>query len=241
MSAAPRPPAVADGAIVLAGGRASRLGGVQKADVEVGGFALLDIALEAAAGSQHIIVVGPEELRRERGRSTPVRYVREHPSFGGPVAGIAAGLAALDDRIDTTSRTRVAGDDRDGPGSAPEWVLVLACDLPFAPRAVRLLEEALIASDISSTGPHPAAAAAPAIDGVCLVDADGREQWLAGIYRSASLRRRLDALAGVVHGASVRSLVDGLDLRHVFDDGAALDVDTWQDVEEARRIAKELP
>ncbi|MEF3403558.1 hypothetical protein [Agromyces sp. CCNWLW203] len=33
----------------------------------------------------------------------------------------------------------------------------------------------------------------------------------------------------------------GLDLRHVFDDRAALDADTWQDAEEARRIAKELP
>jgi len=33
----------------------------------------------------------------------------------------------------------------------------------------------------------------------------------------------------------------GLDLRHVFDDRAAFDVDTWQDAEEARRIAKELP
>ncbi|MBM7829830.1 molybdopterin-guanine dinucleotide biosynthesis protein A [Agromyces cerinus] len=212
-------PAVRYDAIILAGGRASRLGGVQKAEVEVGGHALLDTALEAAARSNRIVVVGPEELRRERGRDTSARYVGEDPPFGGPVAGIAAGLSALGDFA-----------------SAPVWLLVLACDLPFAPRAVGLLEHALIEIDAEIDAEADGEA-----DGVCLVDADGREQWLAGIYHRTSLRHRVDGLAGGVHGASVRKLVDGLDLRHVFDDGAAFDVDTWQDVEEARRSAKELP
>jgi molybdopterin-guanine dinucleotide biosynthesis protein A len=60
-------------AIVLTGGRGSRLGGVAKADVRVAGRPLLDRARDAVAQARSTIVVGPEVS-------------------GGPVAGIAAGL-----------------------------------------------------------------------------------------------------------------------------------------------------
>lgn len=225
-------------AIILAGGRASRLGGVQKAAVEIGGRALLDIALEASAGAKRIVVVGPDELRRDpRGEdAASVRLVREEPPFGGPVAGIAAGLAALEDPSATDAAADGSRDGRfatsstsstSGPGGrGADWVLVLACDLPSAPQAVQRLTT--VASELAATddgGP----------DGVCLVDTDGRAQWLAGIYRRTSLSRGLDGLEGAVHGASVRRLVGQLELRQVADDGTALDVDTWQDVEEARR------
>lgn len=224
-------------AIILAGGRASRLGGVQKAAVEIGGRALLDIALEAAVDARRIVVVGPDELRRDarRGDAASVRFALEDPPFGGPVAGIAAGLAALEDPRATDAAADGSRDGRfatsstseRGEPDGAEWVLVLASDLPSAPQAVQRLTAA--ASELTATD----AGGGP--DGVCLVDADGRAQWLAGIYRHASLSRGLDELGGAVHGASVRRLVGGLELRPVADDGTALDVDTWQDVEEARR------
>jgi len=78
-------------AIVLAGGAGRRLGGVDKAGVVLGGRTLLDRALAAVAGASKIVVVGPE--RDVDG----VVWTREDPPGGGPVAGLAAGLAALAD------------------------------------------------------------------------------------------------------------------------------------------------
>jgi molybdopterin-guanine dinucleotide biosynthesis protein A len=99
-------------ALVLAGGSASRLGGVDKAGAVVGGRALLDRVLIAAGAADRVVVVGP---RREIGRGVAacltgeVRWAREHPPGGGPVAGIAAGI---------------------GQVTAP-LVAVLAADMPF--------------------------------------------------------------------------------------------------------------
>ncbi len=76
-------------AIVLAGGSGRRLGGIDKAGVVLGGRTLLDRALTAVGGASEIVVVGPE---RSVGG---VVWTREDPPGGGPVAGLAAGLAAL--------------------------------------------------------------------------------------------------------------------------------------------------
>ena len=76
-------------AIVLAGGRGSRLGGVSKPGVTVGGRRLLDIALAAVASARQVVVVG--DLPVPDG----VRLTREDPPFGGPVAGVAAGFEFL--------------------------------------------------------------------------------------------------------------------------------------------------
>jgi hypothetical protein len=78
--------------IILAGGRAERLGGASKPDLVIGGRSLLSTAIEAAraAGCERIIVVGPPELD-----APGCTVVRESPPFGGPVAAVAAGLAAL--------------------------------------------------------------------------------------------------------------------------------------------------
>jgi molybdopterin-guanine dinucleotide biosynthesis protein A len=92
-------------AVVLAGGRARRLGGVSKPAVDVAGRRLIDRTLDAAAGARAVVVVGPPDVA-----PPGVRVTREDPPGGGPVAGLAAGLAAL-------------------PDGAP-LVLVLACDLP---------------------------------------------------------------------------------------------------------------
>ncbi|MBU4214296.1 MAG: NTP transferase domain-containing protein [Actinobacteria bacterium] len=118
--------------LVLAGGRARRLGGVSKADVVVAGRALLDRVLDGAGAARRVVVVGPADLVRDG-----VTVVQEDPPFGGPVAGIEAGFAALG-----------------AAGDVP--VVLLACDVPRAAQAVPLLLAALVAD--------PAADAAHMVD-----------------------------------------------------------------------------
>ena len=103
-------------AIVLAGGRASRMGGVDKPAIVVAGRSMLDTALAAVAWCEHVAVVGPhrDDLPAE------IQQTQEHPPGSGPVAGIVAGLAAL-------------------PGTEG-FVVVLAADLPaLQPDTVREL------------------------------------------------------------------------------------------------------
>jgi molybdopterin-guanine dinucleotide biosynthesis protein A len=104
-------------AIVVAGGTARRLGGVDKPGLRIGGVALLDRVVGAVAGASRTVVVGPtRELAR------PVLWCREEPVGGGPVAAIGAALAQV---------------------KAPT-VVVLAADLPWVAPAVTVLLAALV-------------------------------------------------------------------------------------------------
>jgi molybdopterin-guanine dinucleotide biosynthesis protein A len=109
-------------AVLLAGGRGSRLGGRHKPAIAVGGRTLLNHALAAVAGADRVVVVGPVEPT-----DRPVRWTREQPPGGGPVAALAAGLAEIDAAeiavlatdlagvtVDTIDRLRVARTERDG-------------------------------------------------------------------------------------------------------------------------------
>ncbi|HWD83483.1 MAG TPA: NTP transferase domain-containing protein [Kribbella sp.] len=91
-------------AVVLAGGGSTRFGGVDKAMLVLDGMSLLDRVLTATAGAAETVVVGAE-----RTAYRPVRWTLEEPPAGGPVAGLAAGLAY---------------------GTAPV-VVVVSCDLPW--------------------------------------------------------------------------------------------------------------
>jgi molybdopterin-guanine dinucleotide biosynthesis protein A len=95
-------------AVVLAGGGGRRLGGVDKPALPVGGRSMLSRVLDAVAGASPRVVVGPARPDLPAG----VVQVREDPPGGGPVAAIAAGLAAVS-----------------APGG--DLVAVLAADLPF--------------------------------------------------------------------------------------------------------------
>ncbi|MFB4350716.1 molybdenum cofactor guanylyltransferase [Microbacterium sp. CR_7] len=79
------------GAIILAGGRATRLGGAAKPLLDIGGRTLLDRVVHAVADCSPIVVVGPAAVTAQK-----VIWTREEPPFGGPVAGIAAGLVRID-------------------------------------------------------------------------------------------------------------------------------------------------
>ncbi|MDO5723797.1 MAG: molybdenum cofactor guanylyltransferase [Flaviflexus sp.] len=90
-------------AIILAGGRASRLGGVPKSDIAIGGAPMLDRVVAACwdHGIGDLVVVGD--------LSCPYRTVCEDPPRSGPANGILAGLGAI----------------------GGTWTLLLSCDIPF--------------------------------------------------------------------------------------------------------------
>ena len=94
-------------AIVLAGGRGSRMGGVDKPAIVVGGRSMLTTVLAALDWCETVAVVGPHRDDLPAG----VLQTQEHPPGAGPVAAIAAGIAAL-------------------PGNA-DLVAVVAADLPL--------------------------------------------------------------------------------------------------------------
>jgi len=94
------------GAVVLSGGGGARLGGVDKASIEVGGRTLLEHALHALVDIPEVVVVGPEVPT-----SRAVTFTREDPPGGGPAAGLLAGLRRF-------LRT-------------PTRVMVLAVDMPL--------------------------------------------------------------------------------------------------------------
>jgi molybdopterin-guanine dinucleotide biosynthesis protein A len=95
------------GAVILTGGAATRLGGRDKATLELGGTTLLEHALAAVGDAAEVVVVGVPVPT-----SLPVTWTREEPSGGGPAAGLLAGL----DRMRPT----------------PDLVAVLAVDMPRA-------------------------------------------------------------------------------------------------------------
>jgi len=106
------------GAIVLSGGEAVRLGGADKASIEVGGRTLLEHAIAALVDAAEIVVVGAEVPT-----SRPVTFTREDPAGGGPAAGLLAGLGRF-------VRT-------------PQLVVVLAVDMPLvSAETVRRLVDA---------------------------------------------------------------------------------------------------
>jgi molybdenum cofactor guanylyltransferase len=198
-------------AVVLAGGRATRLGGADKPGLVVGRRSLLGsvVAAVTEAGASRVVVVGPQRPAALRpGTGGPgtgrggglVSYTREEPPGGGPVAALRCGLAGV---------------------SAPVVVLV-AADLPFLrPAHVTRLLGAL------------AGQGAP---GVVLLDASGRPQWLAGCWPAAVLRAAL----GAYPGSSLRGVLGPLGPATLPDDTAAgepppwLDCDTADDLRVAR-------
>jgi molybdopterin-guanine dinucleotide biosynthesis protein A len=88
-------------AVVLAGGRAARLGGRAKPQLEVGGRTMLAAVLDAVADAADRIVVGPRQPVPDG-----VLVVREEPPGGGPVAALRAGLA----EVSTDVMALLAGD-----------------------------------------------------------------------------------------------------------------------------------
>ncbi|MCL8025292.1 molybdenum cofactor guanylyltransferase [Nocardioides bruguierae] len=131
-------------ALVLAGGRGSRLGGRDKGALAgEDGRTLLQRALAAVAGAHSVVVVGePDPAALPPG----TLVAREDPPLGGPAAATLAGL----DRLEAPD--------------AAGWVLVLAVDMPHvgAGTVARLLEAAATSGTdgarlLDPDGRHPLA------------------------------------------------------------------------------------
>lgn len=107
------------GVIVLAGGRGTRMGGVDKASITLAGERLIDRLLRQLPYDAPVAVVSPYHLGMPQ--------VCEKPLFGGPAAGIAAGHAAL-------------------VGAAESTTAIFAVDGPDSPQMLPALEVALASS-----------------------------------------------------------------------------------------------
>ena len=105
--------------IVLCGGTSRRLGGVDKTRESLAGTTVLDHLLDDLPPGWPVICVG-----EMRATTRSVRWCRESPAGGGPVAGLAAGLELIR-RLGAVICVVVGG------------------DMPFAAAAVPTLVDAL--------------------------------------------------------------------------------------------------
>src|SRR4029450_7781625 len=99
-------------AAILAGGRATRFGGADKASLVVGGVRIVERQLAALAGvSDDILIVANDAARYT---DLGVRVVPDAIAGAGPLGGLYTALLA----------------------ARPDRLIVLACDLPFVPAAL---------------------------------------------------------------------------------------------------------
>jgi molybdopterin-guanine dinucleotide biosynthesis protein A len=110
---APVPPTLG---LVLAGGLARRMGGGDKARIEIGGFSILDRVL-ATLSAQCVRIIINANGDPERFADTGVPVIPDNVlDYPGPLAGILAGLDWL------------AGQD-----NGVEWLVSVPGDCPFLP------------------------------------------------------------------------------------------------------------
>jgi molybdopterin-guanine dinucleotide biosynthesis protein A len=117
-------------------------------------------------------------------------------------------------------------------------VAALAAGLADLPADIDVV---VLAADLAEIGPDTvtglrfALARNPAVDGALLVDADGRRQWLTGVWRINALRAALPAEPA---GTALYAVLGGLSVIEVSArPGEAFDVDTPDDLERARNRA----
>ncbi|MFF9363006.1 NTP transferase domain-containing protein [Streptomyces griseoluteus] len=200
-------------AVVLAGGGARRLGGADKPGVQVGGRALLDRVLAACADAATTVVVADP-----RATARPVRWAREEPAGGGPVAALGAGL-----RLTTA-----------------EYAVVLSADLPFlgADTVHRLLaalrdgdaDGAMLTDDDGRDQPLVAAYRTASL-----------RRALADLATEHGEHGEHGEHAGQggLTGLPLRRLTGALRLTRLTDPLASFDCDTWEDIAHARARIRE--
>lgn len=193
-------------AVILAGGRSSRMGH-DKALIALGSETLIQRTCRVAAACvDRVYVVTPWPDRYRSLVSGPVMFVEEatpaDPSgrFQGPLVALARSLDSLQTQ----------------PEPAPDWVLVLACDLPnLSAAALKAWRDDLVTVDPSTLAFLP--------------QRQGRWEPLCGFYRVAALEdlRRYVAAGGQsfqpwLNQRSVRAIP-------VLDDGMLANLNTPAD------------
>ena len=229
-------------AIVLAGGRSSRLGGVSKAELVVNGRSLLSRTIDATDGARQVVIVGVPTII-----PTGVLVTREEPVFSGPAAAISAGLDVL----------------HGSPASVnpADFVLVLACDVPNSAAAVAALLAwvtdghdggGVEGSGADGSGPDGSGPDGSGVDGlgaddlgadgVIAIDEGARRQPLLGLYRTGPLVEAVRGRQADIHNLSVRALLSPLDLTEIsVPSGSTDDIDTWADAESYGIVPPDLP
>lgn len=174
------------------------------------GLPLIDTVL-AAVGQVPVVVVGPV-----RATARSVHTVLEDPPGGGPASGVAAGLQALHRLVPRAGTVAVLAADLPGLTSMTICRLCAAVDDP----------------DLDDRGSNSVNVPVP---GAILIDANGREQWLTGVWRVAALRSALLTKPDWT-GASVRSLLSLPGIRFVPGTNREVtDIDTFDDAAAWRR------
>ena len=227
-------------AVILTGGRATRLDGTDKASlVGPDGRTCLQRTIDACSGASSRVVVGrPCDDPR-------VISTREAPPYSGPARAICAGLAILltsaykqesfpkkavkcwnlhTERAKKCAEPNTSGDFEGriivpdgGDRQDAKWIMVLACDMPHVGQAIPLL---LDAAESASTD----------VDGIVSVS-DGHPQWLCALYRRSSLVLACSRLPENGADESVRSLIAGLSLSEIpIPEAVAYDIDTPADL-----------
>lgn len=139
------------GAVVLCGGTSRRMGVADKTALPFGEGTVLDAALEGLPPGPIVCVGDPRPLRLDGetlADATPViRWAREQPPGGGPVAGLRAGLDAVGAHVETTyapvTELQDPAPEPNGGRIEQGIVAVLAGDQPFAGRVAAHLVQAL--------------------------------------------------------------------------------------------------
>ena len=183
-------------AIILAGGRGTRLGGVDKAELVVGGRTLLEAAVSATGNAEERCIVGPDRP----GLQDSVRCVVEEPAHTGIAAAVDVGLREL-------------------RGSDAAMVALVAADQPSVDQALPV-----VLSEVWGGS---------SADGWIAADPYGSTFPLLGVYRKASLERRIARLKREdrLADASLGDLLEGLRLKPVRLLGyLCADIDTPTDI-----------
>ena len=241
-------PPLALGAIVLAGGTAARMGGVDKASIELHGRTLLAHVLDAVMDAGEVVVLG-DWVPTDR----PVTFTREDPALGGPAAGLLTGLAALARSpgqvvvvavdmprvsMSTVSRLRTAAVGHDG---------AVLCDITGRRQLAMVLDTAAAQRQRPPAGDEFGMPMHRLLDGLDLVDIPALDHEHRDVDSWSDLRDLVaepatgdeqgdPSTAGVAktppaqHGGGVNlhdwidELCDALDIEHEFDESLVLDV-----------------
>lgn len=198
-------------ALVLAGGRGTRLGGIEKGTLELAGKSLLAVSLEAVSRGREVVVLGRHEdlAARRMDRSVrpapaPRRFVSlpDDATFPGPAHAIFRALQYLQNT-----------------GTPAPFTVVVACDMPAVAQGLQRLTVA--ASRLERTGGGR--------EGVIGVDSSGQEQLLLGVYRHRALYdslAKLEVERGTLVNAPLRPAIGSLDLVRVDIGRLSQDIDT---------------
>jgi molybdopterin-guanine dinucleotide biosynthesis protein A len=115
-------PTVPTTAVVLCGGESRRFGS-DKTRADLGGVPVLDVLVSSLPEDWDVLCVGPERPTERSG----VRWTREDPPGGGPVAGLAAALAEVEAPV-----TVLLGGDMPYAGPVAAQLAASLADAPDA-------------------------------------------------------------------------------------------------------------